>query len=257
MNISKKYTLFNFMGKAQLTLSSLTNANKMQTVYRVNSAGTAWEAWDSGAFPAFTQLDPGVGYYLVSTEASPSYEMYNVSESLPASPVSVTKRYMVQTWNCPTAAISSVSGPTAVYVVSGPGNSFDSWRSTSSINNITDFQEGVGHIIFSPASSLPYQLFNCCLVAEGQTALTVGAGSNVVSGLGMTFVSGLGNKLNYEELANYDGLPSQMGIFVSSVQVASVTFNSPYNTRPFVFERLVGGVSTKYCGNFTAGSVNF
>jgi len=254
MNITKKYTLFNFMGEAQLPISSLTNLNKVQRIFRVNSLGTAWEAWDSGAFPAFSNLDPNAGYYLISNESNPSYELYNVSESLPASPFSVTKRYTVQTWNCPTATIASVTGPNSVYTVALPdGNRFDSWKSTSTFNNITDFEEQRGYIIFS-TGDLPYQLYSCCLVGEGQQDITVGSSSNVISGLGMTLVSSEGSKLYYEELENYDGLPSQMGIFVSGVQVASVTFNSPYNTKSFVFETAAGD---RYCGTFADGTVNF
>ena len=258
MNITKNRTLFNFMGNSQLSISSLPNKHKVQRIYRVNSVGTAWETWDNGAFPAFTNLDPNTGYYLISTEASPSYELYNVTESLPVSSFSVSKRYTVQTWNCPSAAISTVTGPNSVYTVALPdGNRFDSWRSGSTFNNISDFEENRGYIIFSSAGSLPYNLFSCCLVSGSQLPITVGSESNVVSGLGMTLVSNTGNKLYFEELVNYDGLPSQMGIFVSGVQVASVTFNSPYNTRSFVFERTVDNVTTKYCGNFADGSVNF
>lgn len=256
MNITKNYTLFNFMGKSQLAISSLANVNKIRRIYRVNSAGTAWETWDSGLFPAFSQLDPGVGYYLESTEVNPSYEMYNVSESSPSGSFQVTKRYTIQTWNCDNKPIADVSGPSSVYVVAPAGNSFISWKSTSIFNNISNFENGIAHIIFS-TGTLPYQLYSCCLVDPTQQLITVESGSNVVSGLGMTLVSSTNNKLYYDVLADYDGLPSQMGIFVSGIQVASVTFNSPYNTRPFVFERNVGGNTTKYCGNFTAGNVNF
>jgi hypothetical protein len=76
--------------------------------------------------------------------------------------------------------------------------------------------------------------------------------------LGITFVSSVGNKLYYNTPVDYDGLPINMKIYVSNVQVASVTINNPYLNQPFVFERTVGGVTTQYYGLFNStGRIDF
>jgi hypothetical protein len=73
----------------------------------------------------------------------------------------------------------------------------------------------------------------------------------------MTLVSTSGNKIYYNTLDNYDGLPSNMKLYVSGVQVALVTFNGPYLGLPFAFERNVSGTITLYYGVFTVGRVDF
>lgn len=73
----------------------------------------------------------------------------------------------------------------------------------------------------------------------------------------MTLAAYPGSKFHYDVLVNYDGLPDQMLLFVSGVQVAMVTFNSPYSGTKFVFEKVVGGVSTLYCATIVSGEVNF
>lgn len=255
MDIDKKYTLFQFMGRESLGISSLTEVSKVKTIFRVASNGVSWEAWNRGSiFNAFSGFDPLQGYYLVSEDQNPNYQLYSVSESSPSGVAQVDKRYKVAVWRCESKPISEVSGPQTVYSVAFNGTSFNSWVSGSVFNAISSFDTDTGYIIFSPADVLPYQLHSCCIINDGQQVLTVGSDSSVVNGLGMTFVSGTGNKLYHEVLSDYDGLPSQLSIYVSSVQVASVTYNSPYDGTPFVFERTVGGTTTKYCGIFNSST---
>lgn len=169
----------------------------------------------------------------------------------------MTKRFAIQTWNCDDKAISEVSGPGSVYAVADNGTSFNSWNSSSLFNSLENFKSGVGHIIISPSSALPYELFSCCVLDGEQQSLTIGSGSNVANGLGISFVSTTGNKFYYDVLGDYDGLPVNppMSIFVGGVQRASVTYTTPYNGTPFVFERIDGDSSVKHCGVFAPGGL--
>jgi len=102
----------------------------------------------------------------------------------------------------------------------------------------------------SSSSSLP------CQIDPSQQTIQVLSGVTA-GGPGMTLAAAIGSKLHFNVLSNYDGLPDQMLLFVSGVQVAMVTFNSPYAGTRFVFERTVGGVTNLYCGNIISGEVNF
>jgi len=86
--------------------------------------------------------------------------------------------------------------------------------------------------------------------------LAIQNGTNKANGLGVTLDSTVNAKLYYNTPTNFDGLPANMKLYVSGVQVASVTFTSPYAGRPFVFERVVAGVSTLYSGSIVEGRVD-
>lgn len=73
----------------------------------------------------------------------------------------------------------------------------------------------------------------------------------------MTLAAAIGSKLYFDVLANPAGLPDQMLLFVSGVQVAMVTFDSPFAGTRFVFSRTVGSVTSLYCGNIASGEVYF
>jgi hypothetical protein len=73
----------------------------------------------------------------------------------------------------------------------------------------------------------------------------------------MTLVSTAGSRIYYDTLENYDGLPSNMKIYVAGVQVALVTFNGPYLGLPFAFERNVSGTTNLYYGVFTVDRIDF
>ena len=81
--------------------------------------------------------------------------------------------------------------------------------------------------------------------------------STTANGFGMTLASSLGNGLYYSNIVNFDGLPDQMLIYISGVQVAAVTFNQPYANTAFVFRNVVGDISNFYCGTIASGEVNF
>ena len=93
------------------------------------------------------------------------------------------------------------------------------------------------------------------------TILSVNSsGYGLVDGPGIDFASFLGNKIHFNVLSNYDGfspLPKIMIIYVSDTPVASVTFNDPYLGTPFVFERIIEGVSVLYCANMIDGELIF
>ncbi len=250
MNIDKKYTLFEFRGKTPLGISSLTQIANVKTIFKVSDNGVSWEAWTKGSlFNAFDNFNPLTGYYLVSENQNPNYELYNVEESSPLSVAQVDKRYKIASWNCDNKPIVELNGPNVVYAVNDIGTGFNSWLKGSLFPTLQDFQNEKGYILFSPSEALPYELYSCCLINPSQQFIEITSG-NVANGLGMTLVSSLNNKIYYDVINDFDGLPSQLGIYVSSNQVAAVTYNSPYNGTPFVFEMTQNGETTRYCGSF-------
>lgn len=250
MIIDKKYTLFEFRGKNNLNISSLELIANVKKIFRVADNGISWEAWTKGdLFNAFDNFDPLKGYYLISENQNPNYELYNVEESSPLSVAQVEKRYKIATWNCENKLLSEFNGPDVIYAVNSIGTSFNSWVKGSLFNTLNNFENEKSYILFSPSDALPYELYSCCLINPSQQVLEITSG-NVANGIGMTLVSSLNNKIYYDVIQNFDGLPSQLGIYVSSNQVASVTYNSPYNGTPFVFEMTQGGETTRYCGSF-------
>lgn len=67
MNITKRYALFNFLGKSAANFSSLPAISNVNTIYRVSSTGTSWESWDKDSlFNAFDKFDPLIGYYVTA-----------------------------------------------------------------------------------------------------------------------------------------------------------------------------------------------
>ena len=93
-------------------------------------------------------------------------------------------------------------------------------------------------------------------VVSSGSVLTVPSGTNRAYGLGITLVSTVGAKFYYSTPKNYDGLPTNMLLYVSGVQVALVTVTTPYIGQPFVFERVVNGTVFTYTGRVASGKVD-
>ena len=209
--------------------------------------------------PAFTAASS-----LVTSQAALVASGYSVIT--PASPtglIAAAQGSAVRlTW---TAPVSSGDSPISDYAIQASTDAGTSWVTLSHATTTTT------SISVTGLSNLVPQVFrvaainragtgtfssNSQAVVPSDSVLAIRNGTNKANGLGLTLVSTVGAKLYYNTPTNFDGLPANMKLYVSGVQVASVTFTSPYAGRPFVFERVVAGVSSVYSGSVAEGRVD-
>jgi hypothetical protein len=152
-----KINLFFTCGEAA-DLSSLSSVSQIDMVCRVSPTGQSIQIWTPSVnFPSFSELSPGVTYYLKSKSAS--YQLDVVSE-VAAQNSSVTGKYQFFTYTGASsrslASLSNKSKITKIYKVSTNGLSVQAWTPSLSFPLFNTFAPSNSYLVVS--NTYPYEL---------------------------------------------------------------------------------------------------
>ena len=219
--ITRKLEFIQFLTDSR-PIDSLPGRPYMLAAWKVSADGLSLDPWESDSiFNAFDSLEKFEFYFLQSDRNNLGYVLYSDPDQVPPNllPPTPTPTSTLT----PTPTLTPTSTPT---------------RTPTS--TLTPTPTLTPTLTSTPA---PY------------IVMTSPPGGVSPAQFGVVLVSEPGNTLSFNSLYDFSGLPANMNVYVSDVQVATVTFTHPYLGMPFAFAAISNGSPVEYQSTFV-GSFN-